>query len=81
MEAIRKIMRVKDNTLTVTLPDNYNDKEVELIILPAEDHLQVSEEPVDYFSKYYGSMKTNMSVEEIDQKLKELREEWNRDIL
>jgi hypothetical protein len=82
MEVIRKIVTIKDNKLTVILPDAYNDREVELIILPTErESSKVEESRTDYFSKYYGSLKMNLPDEEIDKKLKALREEWNRDIL
>jgi len=33
MEAIRKIVKVIDNTITITLPDNLSDGEVEVIVL------------------------------------------------
>jgi hypothetical protein len=40
----------------------------------------VQEERVDYYSKFYGKMKSNLAIEELDKKLKSLRDEWNRDI-
>jgi hypothetical protein len=79
MEAIRKIMTVRDNTIKITLPDTYNDKEIELIILPVNDPMQV-QEPVVNYEKLYGSLKSGLTVEEIDRQLKALRNEWNRDI-
>ena len=80
MEAIRKIVTVKDNVLRVVLPDHYNNKQVELIILPAEDMpSQVEEKKVDY-EKYYGSLKSGLTIEEIDEQIKALRSEWERDI-
>jgi hypothetical protein len=56
--------------------------EAELIILPANEPqlLLVEEPPVNYYSKFYGSIKSDLSEKELDQKLKSLREEWNRDI-
>lgn len=87
MEAIRKIVTVKDNVLKVVLPDSYNDKKVELIILPVDEpYVQtenlsvVKEEKVDYFTQFYGKMKSTLTEEELDKKLKSLRDEWNRDI-
>ena len=82
MEAIRKIVTVKDNVLRVVLPDHYNNKQVELIILPAEAEeapSQVQESKTDYYSKFYGTMKSNLSQDELDKKLNILREEWKRD--
>ena len=80
MEAIRRIMTVRDNTLKVTLPDNFNDKVVELIILPADGPMQVQEPEADYFTQFYGSIKSDITEAELDKKLKSLRDEWNRDI-
>lgn len=37
MEFIREIRRVEDNTITIQLPENYRDKEVEVLVLPFED--------------------------------------------
>ncbi len=80
MEAIRKIVTVKDNVLTVVLPEEYNNTKVELIILPVGEEIsKVEEKNVDY-SKYYGTLKSGLSVEQIDKQLKHLRSEWNRDI-
>lgn len=32
-----------------------------------------------FFDRYYGNLKTGASPDEIDQKLDELRKEWERD--
>lgn len=81
MEAVRRIVTVKDNVLKVTLPDSYNDKKVELIIMPVDEPegLQV-EEPKFNYTRLYGSIKLGMTVEQIDKELKTLRDEWERDI-
>lgn len=81
MEAIRKIVTVKDNTLKVMLPDHFNGKQVELIILSTDEPAAASvEEPKFDYQSLYGSVKFNKSVEQIDKELKELRDEWERDI-
>jgi hypothetical protein len=81
MEAIRKFAIVEDNRITIQLPAGYNGIQVELIILPAQENSnQVNERQVDYFSKYYGSIKSSLREDQIDEKLKSLRDEWNRDI-
>ena len=81
MEAIRKIVTVRNNALNVVLPDHFNNREVELIILPTESLPQkVEESQTNYYSKFYGSIKSGLTQEEIDKKLKDLRDEWNRDI-
>jgi len=40
MEFIREIRRVDDNTITIQLPENYRDKEVEVLVLPFEDSVK-----------------------------------------
>jgi hypothetical protein len=40
MEFIREIRRVEDNTITIQLPENYRDKEVEVLVLPFEDSVK-----------------------------------------
>ena len=36
MEAIRQTVKVKNNTISIILPENFNAEEVDVIILPAE---------------------------------------------
>jgi hypothetical protein len=81
MEALRKIVTVKDNKLTVQLPDIYNGKKVELIILSTEEFppSQFQEKKSDYH-KLHESIKLDMTIEEINKELKELRGEWEREI-
>ena len=46
----------------------------------AGDEMPKAEEKVvDYYSKYYGTLNSRLSVEEIDKQIQELRNEWNRD--
>ncbi len=83
MEAIRKIVTVKDNILKVMLPDYFNGKKVELIILSTDEYEAVTpnvQEPKMDYQSLYGSVKFNKSIEEIDKELKALRDEWDRDI-
>lgn len=80
MEAIRKIVTVRDNTVTVVLPENFNNTDVELIIMPVPAEVpKVEEKKVDYYTKYYGTLKSGLTVDEIDKQLADLRNEWNRD--
>lgn len=63
------------------LPDEYNDKTVALIILVQEEPAQVREPSASYnYGNLYGATKLGLSLEEVDQELKELRHEWERDI-
>ena len=68
--------------LKVALPDTFNGKEVEVIILPLEKVSNQSQvqEPQAAYENLYGSLKSGLSIDEIDEQLKSLRNEWNRDI-
>lgn len=44
MNAIRQFIDVKDNAFQITLPEGFNAKRVEVIILPSDDDFQISEE-------------------------------------
>jgi hypothetical protein len=37
MEFIREIKKIEDNTITIELPENYKNKEVEILVLPFEN--------------------------------------------
>jgi hypothetical protein len=81
MEAIRKLVTVKDNIIHIELPANYNNQTVELIILRADEKsfTVVNEDAVDY-EKLYGSLSSGLTIEQIDEQLQALRKEWQRDI-
>lgn len=57
MEAFRKIVRIKDHTLNLHLPDKFKDRKVEVIVLPADkkeigkNRISFREEEVIYSSK------------------------------
>jgi hypothetical protein len=44
MEAIRKIVTVKNHQINITLPDDFNAEEVEVIILPKQDDFDLTDE-------------------------------------
>lgn len=44
MEAIRKIVTVKNHQINITLPDDFNAEEVEVIILPKQDDFELTDE-------------------------------------
>ena len=37
MDYVRLIKRIEDNTITIELPENYKNKEVEILVLPFEE--------------------------------------------
>ncbi len=44
MEAIRQTVKVKNHSFKITLPDNFNVDEVDVIILPKQDDFILTEE-------------------------------------
>jgi len=78
MDAIRRIITVKELLLQVLLPETFRNKTLEVIILPTDEvNLPAKSERFD-FTQLYGKLKSGMSISEIDDKLKQLRSEWDR---
>lgn len=44
MEAIRKIVTVKNHQINITLPEDFYAEEVEVIILPKQDDFELTDE-------------------------------------
>ena len=44
MDAIRQFKEVKNHTFQVTLPNDFNAKRVEIIILPSNEEVSISDE-------------------------------------
>ena len=80
MEAIRRTVTVRNNTITVELPEDYNNKTVDLIIQESQEKPTIVQEPSIDYKKLYGTLNLGLTVEEIDKELKDLRNEWERDI-
>lgn len=44
MEAIRQFIKVKNHQINITLPEDFNAEEVEVIILPKQDDFELTNE-------------------------------------
>ena len=55
MKALRKITKVKDKRLVIDLPDDFNEDQVEVIIMPIYDQYED-----DYWSKVSESSLDNI---------------------
>lgn len=44
MEAIRQFIKVKNHQINITLPEDFNADEVEIIILPKQDDFELTKE-------------------------------------
>lgn len=76
MEAIRQFVTVKNHQINITLPDDFNAEEVEVIILPKQNDFQIPQWQVDQVrertEKY---LKNPSSAQDIDDFLKEIEGE------
>jgi hypothetical protein len=77
MEAIRKIVKVKNHSITISLPDDFDAKEVEVIIFPSNaDSYTIPQWQIDKVRErtdYY--LKNPDDVTNIDDFLDELENE------
>jgi hypothetical protein len=73
MEAIRQIVKVKNHKTSITLPDDFNADEVEVIILPKSHTVEIPQWQVDQVrertEKY---LKNPSSAQDIDDFLKDI---------
>jgi hypothetical protein len=73
MEAIRQIVKVKNHKISITLPDNFNADEVEVIILPKSNTVEIPQWQMDQVrertEKY---LKNPSSAQDIDDFLKDI---------
>ena len=73
MEAIRQIVKVKNHKICITLPDDFNADEVEVIILPKSNNVEIPQWQMDQVrertEKY---LKNPSSAQDIDDFLKDI---------
>ena len=73
MEAIRQIVKVRNHKISITLPDDFNADEVEVIILPKSNNVEIPQWQMDQVrertEKY---LKNPSSAQNIDDFLKDI---------
>ncbi|MBG6061815.1 hypothetical protein IWX83_001605 [Flavobacterium sp. CG_9.1] len=73
MEAIRQIVKVKNHKISITLPDDFNADEVEVIILPKSNNVDIPQWQMDQVrertEKY---LKNPSSAQDIDDFIKDI---------
>lgn len=77
MEAIRKIVKVKNHSITVSLPEDFDANEVEVIIFPAnQNSYDVPQWQIDKVRERTDNyLKNPQDAGNIDDFLKELNDE------
>ncbi|NOY59535.1 MAG: hypothetical protein GXO75_11500 [Calditrichaeota bacterium] len=79
MEAIRIIKRPVNGEITIDLPASFTNEEVEVIVMPVQKDRNITDESEFDPEKYRGALKVDMSIEQIEQECKKMRDEWDRD--
>lgn len=73
MKALRQILKVKNHSINIHLPDDFNAEEVEVIILP----LKEQKTKKGTVSKLRGSLNlTDQQYSDFQEDVRKSREEW-----
>ena len=73
MKALRQFLKVKNHSINIHLPDDFNAKEVEVIILPLEE--QVTKERTA--GKLRGKLNlSDQQYNDFQEDIRKSREEW-----
>jgi hypothetical protein len=77
MNAIRQVLEVSGQVLSITLPEGYNEKKVEVIILPVETNLSKNAK----VSHLRGKLQlTEDQYNDFNQSIEKSRSEWENRI-
>jgi hypothetical protein len=77
MQALRQIVNVKDNSISIVLPNGFNADKVEVIVLLIEEPKEQAK--IKKSEKFSGAI-SKETAEKIHKHLNEIRQEWERDI-
>ena len=77
MQALRKIVTVKDNLLRVVLPADFKADKVEIIVLAIEEHDKPNK--LKNSERFSGAI-SKETAGKLHKHLNEIRNEWERDI-
>jgi len=76
MEAIRKIVTVKNHQINITLPEDFYADEVEVIILPKQDDFEIPQWQINEVrERTERYLKNPNGVTDIEDFLKEIEDE------
>lgn len=76
MEAIRKIVTVKNHQINITLPEDFYADEVEVIILPKQDDFEIPQWQINEVrERTERYLKNPNVVTDIEDFLKEIEDE------
>ena len=78
MEAIRQTVKVKNNTISIVLPDDFNAEFVDVIVLPSQDKEysipqwqidEVRERTIEYFKNPSIAMDFDDVIKDLENEL------------
>jgi hypothetical protein len=75
---IKTVLIPKENTLRLSIPNNYVGKEIE-ILLYAKDEMLEAKTAKGNFARFKGLL-TSEEADKYHDYLKQARNQWNRDI-
>lgn len=76
MEAIRKIVTVKNRQINITLPEDFYADEVEVIILPKQDDFEIPQWQIDEVRERSAEYRKNPSIGlDFDDAMKQIDDE------
>ena len=76
MEAIRKIVTVKNHQINITLPEDFNADEVEVIILPKQNDFEIPQWQIDEVRERNAAYLKNPSIGlDFDEAMKQIEDD------
>lgn len=78
MQAYRTHSVVHNGQVVVQLPEGFENTDVEIIVLKSSPKSKSSQLKKGKFRRYYGILKSGLTIDEIDAQLNKIREEWER---
>jgi len=76
MEAIRKIVTVKNHQINITLPEDFYAEEVEVIILPKQDDFEIPQWQIDEVRERSAAYLKNPSIGlDFDEAMKQIEDD------
>mgnify|MGYP000866595676 CR=1 FL=1 len=79
MNAHRLIANNENGQLHIILPEEIKSEKVEVILVPLSQSLDLKEKN-DLIKNLWGSVNLNRSVDDIENTIKNMRDEWSREI-
>ena len=80
MQAYRTRSVVHNGQVVIQLPEGFENTDVEIIVLKASESNPDIPRKKGKYGKYYGILKSRLTIEKIDAQIKSLRDEWERPI-